>query len=536
MTSKTFVSGTVIDSAWLNDINGSAYNGTGVYTPLGANALPTTNQAKFRQNVNVTDWPSFALALTDIGATPTRLVISTTVTLVANTTIPANIELDIQDGGSLSHGAFTLTINGPFNAGWYQVFTGAGAVTFGPQSVRAVTPLWWNANAVPGTTDMIGALNASMVSIPKTGGAPKIELPPSDLFISSKWVITDPVIVTGFGSLVSYTGASQTRIIKAAAMTTAALSTTGVSIKLRDFAVIGLAGNTGDGIEILSNGVTLTNVRSNLMGGNGIRIGSNTGVNANDWALYSCITNGNTGHGLYIHDSVPNANAGMSLNLTTQSNGGDGVNVGLAIVNTFIGTLAEFNTGWGCRVAPAIDNQGKHTFVGGDYEANTAGQFNLSVHAFLNYVQIGGYAAGPLVVDEGVINTVVEPGSIKVPEINSQTSNTLGPVYNGTARTTVKRISNDHPSANNRNYALRLLNDQYGDFGLYQSALSGGDAGAVGAVPKLLWDIISGSGLRMTTGVPNNANGINGDFCFRSDGGAGTSIYMKRAGAWVGIV
>lgn len=35
------------------------------------------------------------------------------------------------------------------------------------------------------------------------------------------------------------------------------------------------------------------------------------------------------------------------------------------------------------------------------------------------------------------------------------------------------------------------------------------------------------------TGVPNNANGANGDFYFRSDGGAATCLYQKRAGAWV---
>lgn len=34
-------------------------------------------------------------------------------------------------------------------------------------------------------------------------------------------------------------------------------------------------------------------------------------------------------------------------------------------------------------------------------------------------------------------------------------------------------------------------------------------------------------------GVPSNANGANGDFYFRSDGGAGTCVYQKRAGAWV---
>lgn len=44
------------------------------------------------------------------------------------------------------------------------------------------------------------------------------------------------------------------------------------------------------------------------------------------------------------------------------------------------------------------------------------------------------------------------------------------------------------------------------------------------------------AGLLGGTGAPNNANGNNGDFYFRSDGGAGTAIYQKRAGSWVGIV
>lgn len=43
----------------------------------------------------------------------------------------------------------------------------------------------------------------------------------------------------------------------------------------------------------------------------------------------------------------------------------------------------------------------------------------------------------------------------------------------------------------------------------------------------------SASGLYAGTGVPNNANGANGDIYFRSDGGAGTTIYQRRAGTWV---
>lgn len=44
------------------------------------------------------------------------------------------------------------------------------------------------------------------------------------------------------------------------------------------------------------------------------------------------------------------------------------------------------------------------------------------------------------------------------------------------------------------------------------------------------------SGLFAGTGAPSNTDGQNGDFYFRSDGGALTTIYQRRAGAWVGIV
>lgn len=38
------------------------------------------------------------------------------------------------------------------------------------------------------------------------------------------------------------------------------------------------------------------------------------------------------------------------------------------------------------------------------------------------------------------------------------------------------------------------------------------------------------------TGAPNNANGNNGDYYFRSDGAAATHIYFKSAGVWAGII
>ena len=43
-------------------------------------------------------------------------------------------------------------------------------------------------------------------------------------------------------------------------------------------------------------------------------------------------------------------------------------------------------------------------------------------------------------------------------------------------------------------------------------------------------------GIYAGTGAPNNANGANGDIYFRSDGGALTTVYQRRVGAWAGIV
>ena len=44
------------------------------------------------------------------------------------------------------------------------------------------------------------------------------------------------------------------------------------------------------------------------------------------------------------------------------------------------------------------------------------------------------------------------------------------------------------------------------------------------------------SGIYAGTGAPSNANGNNGDYYFRSDGGVTTHIYFKAAGAWAGII
>ncbi len=65
MTSKTFVSGTTIDSAWLNDVNDAAYEGTAVYTPSGTGAVATTMQAKLREKISIKDFGAVGDGVTD---------------------------------------------------------------------------------------------------------------------------------------------------------------------------------------------------------------------------------------------------------------------------------------------------------------------------------------------------------------------------------------------------------------------------------------------------------------------------------------
>ena len=47
---------------------------------------------------------------------------------------------------------------------------------------------------------------------------------------------------------------------------------------------------------------------------------------------------------------------------------------------------------------------------------------------------------------------------------------------------------------------------------------------------------VGGTGIHTGTGAPVDANGADGDFYFRSDGGAMTTVYQRRAGVWVGII
>uniref|UniRef100_A0A6M3M7W6 Uncharacterized protein n=1 Tax=viral metagenome TaxID=1070528 RepID=A0A6M3M7W6_9ZZZZ len=90
---------------------------------------------------------------------------TTIYTLTTNETVPANITLKMEQGVILD-GAGTLTINGSFEHGLYQVFGASITVVFGSGSVKEVYPEWWGAVGDDATDDhdAFVAANASFLN------------------------------------------------------------------------------------------------------------------------------------------------------------------------------------------------------------------------------------------------------------------------------------------------------------------------------------------------------------------------------------
>jgi len=124
-------------------------------------------------------------------------------TITDDLTITSNITMVLPPGTVFSITAGkTLTINGPFKSGLYQVFSGSGSVAFG-NFVKKVYPEWWGENTTPGTTDMTAEIQAAIDSV----GDDAITY-----FSPTSYLISD-VIDVDQGSNVSLIGESGAEII-----------------------------------------------------------------------------------------------------------------------------------------------------------------------------------------------------------------------------------------------------------------------------------------------------------------------------------
>ena len=133
-----------------------------------------------------------------------------------------------------------------------------------------------------------------------------------------------------------------------------------------------------------------------------------------------------------------------------------------------------------------------------------------------------GYNVGTTTITSGAITTL---NGFKISDIgNANATNAIGiKIDNITASTTIRGIQSS-------------VNSGAGKHNLYIDGTANNSfAGPIYAAQDNK-TIQTASAIYAGTGAPNNANGNNGDFYFRGDGGVLTTIYQRRAGAWVGVV
>lgn len=96
--------------------------------------------------VDAGEYQNLSEAVAAIGTKPATILISGTITVSENLTIPESLSLSVVRGGGISIDPDRiLTIKSPFEVGRYQVFHGPGIVKFEPGSVTDVYPEWWGA-------------------------------------------------------------------------------------------------------------------------------------------------------------------------------------------------------------------------------------------------------------------------------------------------------------------------------------------------------------------------------------------------------
>lgn len=293
--------------------------------------------------------------------------------------------LDDQFNQLSSSSTSTVSLAGAALVGFIQ--SGAGAEAEDLQSRGRLTIYVWDyltptdrtaLATSSNTTDIAYAINAALTALPATGGT--VVLCPG--MIGSTVTLNKPINLIG----TTHEDGTLTSLYKPAALNGAAINISGsTGVLLQNFALHGVAGNGGDGIVLGAAYAIVRDVTVNGMGGNNIRVGvDGVGTNCNVWTLENVRSYAATGHGLYIHSGDVNANAGLISRCAFETNGGDGVRVGSAALNTFVGCLSEGNTGYGLNFASASAHD--NMWVGGDIEANTAGQIIKATGATRNNV------------------------------------------------------------------------------------------------------------------------------------------------------
>jgi len=113
--------------------------------------------------IDVRRYASINSAITLLGSTICTLYVPNAQTLTTNLVIPSTMSVVIPKGGSIVKAStYNITINGPLEAGLYQIFSGfdAGDVT---GTFKEVYPEWWGIDGTTDQTEIQMAVNSLSV-------------------------------------------------------------------------------------------------------------------------------------------------------------------------------------------------------------------------------------------------------------------------------------------------------------------------------------------------------------------------------------
>jgi len=123
-------------------------------------ASAIANDPRISGVYDLANYASLPAAVAAIGSTRATLRHGTDLTLSADLTIPANIELQQYNGAIITIASTkTLTINGPFSAGISQVFAGSGAVV----GLKEARPEWFGTGATALAKAFASAMTGNII-------------------------------------------------------------------------------------------------------------------------------------------------------------------------------------------------------------------------------------------------------------------------------------------------------------------------------------------------------------------------------------
>lgn len=154
---------------------------------------------------DVAKYASLPAAITSIGSTKSTLRYSAAISLSADLTIPANVELQPYNGAVITIASGKLlTINGPFNPGPYPVFAGDGNAII--NNSLEVCAAWWGAEPDNVAVDNGAIINKALASsIPVKLGVGTYSVSTTILMDKSYQQLTG---VTREQTLLNYTGST----------------------------------------------------------------------------------------------------------------------------------------------------------------------------------------------------------------------------------------------------------------------------------------------------------------------------------------